>query len=103
MSRNSSGNNSGRNHLTQNPQNKDMNRDNDAHNNPCTDRDNEVHNKVDLADMASRLKSLEHQLTTQPEFDQNHVNRIRDAISRGEYHVNPDRIADKMMDFEEDF
>ena len=58
---------------------------------------------VHLTDMASRLQSLEQKLANQPEVDQTHVNQIRDAISRGEYRIDPDRVADKMMDFEADF
>lgn len=58
---------------------------------------------VSLTDMASRLHSLEQKLASQPDVDQAHVNRVRDAISRGEYRVDPDRVADKMMDFESDF
>lgn len=58
---------------------------------------------VHLTDMASRLKSLEQKLASQSEVDQSHVNRVRDAISRGEYRIDPDRVADKMMDFESDF
>ena len=58
---------------------------------------------VSLTDMASRLHSLEKKLASQPDVDQAHVNRVRDAISRGEYRVDPDRVADKMMDFESDF
>lgn len=59
--------------------------------------------KVSLTDMASRLKSLERKLADQPEVDQNRVDKVRNAMSRGEYRVNPDRVADKMMDFEADF
>lgn len=59
--------------------------------------------KVVLTEMASKLKSLEHLLAEQPEVDQNHVNRVREAIKRGEYHVVPDRVAGKLMGFEEDF
>jgi len=58
---------------------------------------------VSITDMASRLQSLEQKLATQPDVDQAHINRVRDAISRGEYQVDPDRVADKMMDFESDF
>ncbi len=58
---------------------------------------------VSITDMAGRLKSLEQKLASQPEINQSHVNEIRDAIARGEYKVNPDRVADKMMDFEADF
>jgi len=59
--------------------------------------------KVSITDMAGRLRSLEQKLANQSEVDQSHVNEVREAISRGEYKVNPDRVADKMMDFEADF
>lgn len=59
--------------------------------------------KVVLTDMAARLKSLEQKLAAQPDVDQAHVDRVRDAIARGEYRVNPERVADKMMGFEQDF
>lgn len=58
---------------------------------------------VSITDMAGRLRSLEQKLANQSEIDQSHVNKVRDAISRGEYKVDPDRVADKMMDFESDF
>lgn len=58
---------------------------------------------VSLTDMASRLKSLESKLESQPAVDQSRVDKVREAISRGEYRVNPERVADKMMDFEADF
>ena len=59
--------------------------------------------KVSLTDMAARLKSLEHKLAEQPDVDQSRVDRVRGALARGEYQVNPDRVADKMMDFEAGF
>lgn len=59
--------------------------------------------KVVLTEMAARLKSLEQKLASQPEIDQARVDNVREAISRGEYRINPDRVADKMMDFESDF
>ena len=58
---------------------------------------------VSLTDMASRMKSLESKLETQPAIDQSRVDRVRDAISRGEFRIDPERVADKMMDFEADF
>lgn len=58
---------------------------------------------VSLTDMASRLKSLETKLESQPAIDQSRVDRVRDAISRGEFRIDPERVADKMMDFEADF
>lgn len=58
--------------------------------------------KVMLTDMASRMKSLEQKLAKESDVDQAHVARVRDAIKRGEYHVDPERVADKMMGFERD-
>jgi len=59
--------------------------------------------KVSLTDMASRLKSLEQKLAQQPDVDQARVDKVRNAMARGEYHVDPQRVADKMIDFEADF
>lgn len=61
-----------------------------------------ISDNVEVTDMTSQLKSLEQILAKQPDVDQDHVNRVRDAIHRGEYQVNPDRVADKMMGFKED-
>jgi len=58
---------------------------------------------LSITDMAGRLRSLEQKLAGQSDVDQAHINQVREAISRGEYKVNPDRVADKMMDFEADF
>lgn len=102
MSNDISGINSGRSHHTVERKSNGVDRDGgktDTRNN----QDTSGQDKVVLTDMASRLKSLEQKLAKHPEVDQNHVNRVRDAIHRGEYHVNPDRVADKMMGFEQDF
>ena len=58
---------------------------------------------VTLADMAAHLQSLEQELAAQPDIDQEHINRVRSAISSGEYRVDADRVADKMIDFDSDF
>lgn len=58
---------------------------------------------VRLTEMASRLRSLEQKLTQQPEVDQDRVEQVRNAISSGEFRVDPARVADKIMDFEADF
>jgi len=59
--------------------------------------------KVSLTDTAARLKALEHQLSQQPEVDSKRVSSMQDAISNGDYKIDPERIADKMMDFEASF
>jgi len=69
----------------------------------CNQQNLDSQGKLVLTELASQLKLLEHELSKQPDVDQNHVNRVRDAIKRGEYQVNPDRVAGKMLGFEEDF
>ena len=101
MSNDISGINSGRSHQTTERQTQGVSRDSgstDTRNNT----DTSSQDKVVLTDMAARMKSLEQKLAKEPEVDQAHVARVRDAIKRGEYNVNPDRVADKMMGFERD-
>lgn len=59
--------------------------------------------KLSLTDTAERLKALEYQLAQQPEVDRNRVSSVQDAISSGEYKVDPERVADKMINFEASF
>ncbi|MBI3560105.1 MAG: flagellar biosynthesis anti-sigma factor FlgM [Gammaproteobacteria bacterium] len=59
--------------------------------------------KVSLTDMAARLKSLEQKLAEQPDVDQARVDKVRTAMAKGEYRVDPERVADKMMNFESNF
>lgn len=59
--------------------------------------------KISLTDTAARLKALEHQLTKQSEIDDNRVSNVQEAISNGNYKVDPERVADKMISFEASF
>ena len=59
--------------------------------------------KVSLTDTAAKLKALEKQLASEPEVDQQRVSNVSDALNKGQYKVDPDRIAGKMMDFEASF
>lgn len=56
--------------------------------------------RVTLTDTASRLKDIEHQLNNASSVDSARVAEVQSAISNGEYTVNADRIADKMLSFE---
>lgn len=104
MSNDISGINTGRSQHTLDRQTKAVGHDNEAADSQSNQgaSGTSAQDKVVLTDMASRLKSLEHKLSKQPEVDQDHVNRVRDAINRGNYRVNPDRVANKMMGFERD-
>ena len=59
--------------------------------------------KVSLTSTAAKLKALEQQLSTQPDVDMRKVSEVQTAIANGNYDVNPENIADKMMNFEENF
>lgn len=57
--------------------------------------------RVTLTDTASRLKNIEHQLNNTSSVDSERVAAVQSAISNGEYTVDADRIADKMLAFED--
>lgn len=59
-------------------------------------------NQDGLSDMATRLQSLEAKLVDQPDIDQANVDRLREAITSGEYRIDPDSVAEKMIDMESD-
>lgn len=57
--------------------------------------------RVTLTNTASRLKDIEQQLNNSPAVDNARVAEVQSAISNGEYNVDSDRIADKMLAFED--
>lgn len=59
--------------------------------------------KVSLTDTAERLQALEQQLAQQPEVNKGKVGEVQSAMSNGDYKVNPERVADKMLAFESAF
>jgi len=68
------------------------------------DRANTGDDKVSLTSTAARLKDIERRLATdQPPFDAERVNRTKQAIANGKYHVDAGRVADKMLKFEKPF
>jgi len=56
--------------------------------------------KLSLTDTAGRLKALEHQLAQQPEINKNRVDEVQSALTNGDYKVDAERVADKMLAFE---
>ncbi|MCW8901941.1 MAG: flagellar biosynthesis anti-sigma factor FlgM [Gammaproteobacteria bacterium] len=57
--------------------------------------------RVTLTNTASRLKDIEQQLSSASSVDNARVAEVQSAISNGEYNVDADRIADKMLAFED--
>ncbi len=58
---------------------------------------------VSLTDTAARLRSLENTVASMPVVDSQRVAEIKQAIVEGTYEINPDRIAEKMLDMEQDW
>jgi negative regulator of flagellin synthesis FlgM len=57
---------------------------------------------VNITDQAKQLASLEQVLQSLPAVDEARVAEIRSAIQDGRYQVNPERIADKLLRFEQE-
>lgn len=56
--------------------------------------------KVSLTSTAARLKELEQRLANQPVVDTQRVRNVQSSISDGDYRVDSNRVADKMIAFE---
>lgn len=61
---------------------------------------NAAADKVSLTSTAARLKDIEQRLANQTGVDEKRVNAMRTAIDSGRYEVDADRVADKMLNFE---
>ena len=57
--------------------------------------------RITLTDTASRLQNIEHQLSNASSIDSARVAEVQGAITSGDYNVDTDRIADKMLAFED--
>ena len=52
---------------------------------------------IHISAMSSQLSALESQLSASPEFDASRVDAIKQAIRDGQYSINPEAIADKLL------
>lgn len=57
---------------------------------------------IDVSDAARTLAALEDKISTTPVVNETRVDAVRRAMDEGRYHVDPQRVADKMMRFEVD-
>jgi negative regulator of flagellin synthesis FlgM len=53
---------------------------------------------VTLSPRAAQLQALETQLAAIPVVDQARVDAIKDAIASGQYSINPDNVAQGLVD-----
>src|SRR3982751_6688660 len=57
---------------------------------------------IDVSDTARTLAALENHIGTLSVVNESRVDAVRRAVDDGRYHVDPQRVADKMMRFEVD-
>ncbi len=57
--------------------------------------------KVSLTGQAQQLRELETQLASEPVVDRQRVEAVRSAVEDGSFAVNPERIADKLINLEQ--
>ena len=57
---------------------------------------------IDVSDTARTLAALESHIGTLPVVNESRVDAVRRAVDDGRYHVDPQRVADKMLRFEVD-
>lgn len=58
--------------------------------------------EVELTDTAVRLKRIEASLAEQPEVDQARVDALREQVESGDYKVDGQEIARKLVQMEQD-
>ncbi|UYB50463.1 flagellar biosynthesis anti-sigma factor FlgM [Xanthomonas sp. AM6] len=54
-----------------------------------------------LTGEASGLQTLQRELSTAPAVDSNRVESVRNALQNGSYKINPDVIANRMLDLDQ--
>lgn len=57
---------------------------------------------VSITDAAVKLGKIEEQLKTVPVVDNQKVAELRDALNSGNFEINAERVADKIISFELD-
>lgn len=55
---------------------------------------------VTLTDSAMRLQRLAQAVADAPVADSNRISSVKDALAKGEYRVNAERVADKILQAE---
>ena len=55
-------------------------------------------NKVRISDLSSQLVAMESRIASDGSFDAGRVEEIKDAIREGRFKVNPEVVADKLLD-----
>lgn len=54
--------------------------------------------KVKLSERAQDMKKIRNAVDSIPDFDEAKVNKLKDLIAKGQYKVDAQKVADKMVD-----
>jgi negative regulator of flagellin synthesis FlgM len=57
---------------------------------------------VNITDSARRMFALAQAVQEAPEVDTERVAALQNAIGNGQYTINPDRVADRLLQMEQD-
>ncbi len=55
---------------------------------------------VEITGKASQIQSLIQQMMASPAVDRSRVDPVKEKIDEGRYEIEPERVANKMLDFE---
>lgn len=58
---------------------------------------------VSLSDEAKNIGQLQQSLATESQFDTNKVEAIKQAIAEGRYQIDPEKLADSIIMFGDEF
>ena len=53
---------------------------------------------IRISDLSSQLVAMESRITSDGAFDAGRVEEIKDAMRKGRFKVNPEVVADKLLD-----
>ena len=58
--------------------------------------------RFSLTDQAAVIRSLEHQVANLPVIDTKRVTDVQQTIATGDFRINPESVAEKLLRFEAD-
>lgn len=61
----------------------------------------EAADSLRLTGEATNLQAIERELTTAPAIDAQRVAAVRESLQNGTYKINPDAIASRMLDLDQ--
>lgn len=56
--------------------------------------------QVALTDTAMKLRAIERSVSQLPQVDLDKVNPVKDALASGRYHIDYEKVADRVVQFE---